>query len=804
MPEDIFEKFYAILSSIKRNIPTKDVLEGWKETALKLYEDSAQINLYTIKDLRDEIVNYVKDQKYPELVELKDYLSLSEDPKTFLIKIIEIIDELYKMNLIESSDFVDYLLVDQNGIIGPYEWDDGQLYVDDNIPEDLKEIAKRIGWDIKSELLDNEFANFKIIQDLIDDSLGVDDVIEKLVSNEDYRIDERVEEWDDKVKGWVELFRWCIMNDKLQKDFPIITKDERVQVLDNIDKESFIVPFKYIGINEEFEQIYPESRIIHEKYFELNDDELQIFIEKLQKYKSFITEIPVYRDKLTLKHSKLIAILEDEHPISRTEHILKCEEPIISVIPFWNEVIGKISNDRDLAKLFFRFVIEHIMDRDDSWEKIVEVKCNCRAGKHRIIPSQWLASIKKDAWVPLKVKKGDEEEIVQREATKDSFESLFTQDELKELMKKHKEKMKFLLPHIGYDKLDLEIRLRSIETGEDEKTIREKLSNFVNFVDKIPDSLIIDLMSSDPEELEEILSTIKEKKEEKEIKSKNKKIGELVEKIIENIIKEGGFEVEHIYVGGDLEIWPEQNEGWDSGSIEIKSPEKSFYIEIKFTSSDRVRLSKRQSETAREKKDNYIVLVVENAENLRSKLEDAIERGSSDDVIKDLIDPIVKNSFVIEGIHTKLGTLPNPDEVEPDIEGYWLKRKLWREGKNILEWLKMKFSDKNCKMDESIINMTCKAIEDILQKAKKGVHEQKEVFNSGDLSIIVHSKLKRVKPQTKKAILISVGFKRDGKFECSLEFWINNNRKKSSTFQRSKISEINDCVKNEMYKFDLI
>ena len=167
MPEELFEKFYAILSSIKKDIPTKDVLEGWKEIALKLYADSAQVNLYTLKDLRDEIVEYVKDQKYPELTELRDYFSLSEDPKTFLIKIIEIIDELYKMDLIESPDFVDYLLVDQNGVISPYKWNGSRLYLDDNIPEDLKRIARKIGWNIKSVLLDNEFANFKIVQDLI-------------------------------------------------------------------------------------------------------------------------------------------------------------------------------------------------------------------------------------------------------------------------------------------------------------------------------------------------------------------------------------------------------------------------------------------------------------------------------------------------------------------------------------------------------------------------------------------------------------------------------------------------------------
>ena len=92
---------------------------------------------------------------------------------------------------------------------------------------------------------------------------------------------------------------------------------------------------------------------------------------------------------------------------------------------------------------------------------------------------------------------------------------------------------------------------------------------------------------------------------------KNKEIEENLEEVIKRIVEREGLETRSIYKGGDLEIWPE-DEWWDSGAIEIEP----YLLEIKFTSGSRVHLSKAQSNTAREKRENYIVLVVENRSNL--------------------------------------------------------------------------------------------------------------------------------------------------------------------------------------------
>jgi len=140
------------------------------------------------------------------------------------------------------------------------------------------------------------------------------------------------------------------------------------------------------------------------------------------------------------------------------------------------------------------------------------------------------------------------------------------------------------------------------------------------------------------------------------------------------------LKAEKTHIGRDIEIWPDSTEGWDSGQLAI-SP---YTVEVKFTSSSRVRISRVQSETARSNKENYIVLVVKNANTLRDRLKVKL---SENDVSKTLINDVIKTSHVVENFYTKLGAVPNPYEVEPDIHGYWIKQQLWGDKENITQWL---------------------------------------------------------------------------------------------------------------------
>ncbi len=176
-----------------------------------------------------------------------------------------------------------------------------------------------------------------------------------------------------------------------------------------------------------------------------------------------------------------------------------------------------------------------------------------------------------------------------------------------------------------------------------------------------------------------------QQKKNRDKKATNKKIGENVELIIKKILHNNGCNVKTIYVGGDLEIWPKEDAGWDSGYITISS---KITVEIKFTIGSKVHLTRCQSETARSQKSGYIVLVVNGDRGLRELLNVDIDEDSISD---ELITAIKHNSHVVTNLYEKLGELPNLKEIEPDIHGYWLKKPLWENQDNIVTWLENEF-----------------------------------------------------------------------------------------------------------------
>lgn len=391
-------------------------------------------------------------------------------------------------------------------------------------------------------------------------------------------------------------------------------------------------------------------------------------------------KLPIYKNTLTLGYDKLESILIEQSDVSKVDHKIEGNEEIISILPFWNEVVGKISEYQERGKLLFEFVVKYLINHDDSWEKNVSVNCSCKAKTHKIIPAHWLASLKSDAWVPYKTV---ENKIVRREATKESIENLFTPEEIKELIKSNPGNITMLLPHFGFDELDLKITLHSIEKDKPESNVRKDLSKLVGLTDVLKDVPDLpDMVNRSPDAFKEAIEKLRERLESVTIIDENKRIGENVEKIIAKILHDRGFTIRPIYKGGDLEIWPEE-EGWDGGLIEIES----YLLEMKFTSGTRVHLSKTQSEMAQSKRKNYLVLVVENVDNLREHLKEMNETSISDDIIT----IVVENSKVIEELYTKLGAFPSPEEIEPDIHGYWVKKKLWKDKDDVIEWVQQEF-----------------------------------------------------------------------------------------------------------------
>jgi hypothetical protein len=58
-----------------------------------------------------------------------------------------------------------------------------------------------------------------------------------------------------------------------------------------------------------------------------------------------------------------------------------------------------LRGSRERAARFFQFILDYVVDADESWKQRVKVHCEC-GNEHEIIPCEWLSFIRDREWVP--------------------------------------------------------------------------------------------------------------------------------------------------------------------------------------------------------------------------------------------------------------------------------------------------------------------------------------------------------------------------------------------------------------------
>ena len=684
LEDDDFDKLYSILCSIKEAIPTKPDLESWITLSESFKEEFADIGIsfFGIEDLKNNLEQFRNSQKkHPSLSDIGKSYGV-EEPKGFLLSFLTLINGLYERGVIDTCHFVDGLVLDQSDTLGPYNGGELGLYIDNNIPEEFKNIAEKVGWSIRQNLVHKDFSDLKIIVDVVSKSLTSDNALKLLIEKYPLvgKIDEDAAKWSDSTHGWVDLFRWCIFNRKLPEGFFIITKDtqeDRIQKVTNLMNEYFIIPFRYIGINETYEQIYPESRILHNEYFDFDNSSQLI---QMLDYKVFVKSLPTYSNVIKLDYNQLTSLIVSSEKVSSVTHEIIAQDSCIAILPFWQFIMRRISKNQDLAKKLFRFVVEYLT-RDPRWKEEIIVKCSCKAKEHKIVPAEWLADLITESWLPYRSDNAGEA-IMSIKADKEGFKNLFSEQELEQLIIENPEDVTKLLTYFHFDELDLKVKLQSIMKKLPEKEIRKEVSSLIDIGNALPN--LVDVFRRGAEALKQAIDRVKATLDLQPTRDENKIIGENVEQIIEKFLEDGKYGFEPRTVGSDVEVWP-NDEGWDAGAVALLH----YWIEIKFTSTERVRVSDAQGKLAREKKQHFAVLVVENANELRSRLNRKLDKT---EITLELSKEIIDNSHIVEDFYAKIGTLPDSEEVEADINGYWIRKKLWGDKEKLSTWIKRVFS----------------------------------------------------------------------------------------------------------------
>lgn len=699
MDSSQFSEFVNLLSHTNKKIPSGKEQENWIHMAEKMVRLlSESIQLYTIENLGSDM-RFKDENGYTTISRVEEVMGW-DGPELLLLNFFRISDNLYEQKLIHKN-FVEGLIPNQHDNLGPLtgtfpntniEWELSIEDTENPIPVGLKNILEQIGRDVRSDLVHNNFSNFGIVKQLVTKVSNVELVLNSLLSKY-YELPKKVEDFNGaKIKGWRELFVWCVCNKSLFKNFPLITKDGSVKQLEDTDKLSIMVPFDVLNVDNDYENLFPDSRILHYSYFE-NVGNFEKFLTKLEFYHAFVVRLINVNQNIQISSNRLKGIsTNSEDKITSVSHRISTKEEEISSVPFINDVIGKIGESREQARMFLSFCVKILAKRDVKFSNSIHVTCDCGKDRtHEIYPSEWLASLKSDQWVPFLVKQmGDEttEKIDKYSPTRESIENLYFDEPstLNSLMITNRKEIELLFPHLGYDRLDLAIKLRSLSSVESETSIRDRASRLFNVFKDDDVGRLIKIAEATPEVVSELIDQLTKKISDDNIREMNKIIGKNIEKILKKVIEESGVEVEPIFKGGDLVVWPRENEGFDVGTIEAGR----VTIEIKFTVGARVHLSKLQSLKSIQNVDSYVVLVVHDQTNtLRNKLTEPLDISS---ISEDTVVETLRQCHVVEKIGNLLDGFPNSEEVEADLNGYWVKRKAWEDKESVHVWIHRIFS----------------------------------------------------------------------------------------------------------------
>lgn len=690
-PKEAFSQFYDLFITLETDDPApikdeayrwQEILRGWNKLNADL-----PIDYYYVENLIDTIKDCgeVKGEtRYlPKLTDLSD--RLASDPKQFLLEVFEFLDVLFVANTIESS-LANRLLVTQTGTIrGSNINIDGVstfIAIDNNIPEEIKEISRGIGapYQLRTILLDKEFERFGIIRDLDLPNMSLEGSIEELLQYKPEASD-KAEISDNARDAWIQLFLYCAQNGKSQllKKLPVFLQPNYISF---VSDELVFPPFELLKIDKKYEAVFPSGKIFLEQYFtNLNEDQiiklLNVLNEEGITYRDVVTRTQI----LNIRKNNFadLAMISNGN-VSESDHTIQGD---FWNIPYWFPIMGKNMHGLDTTKLLLFFFVDVICQRSEGWNKMNQYSCSC-GNDHELYPAEWLMKLKTDSWVGLlKINDEGDSRIGQTEANKDSLTKLLGDKGIKDLLQKQDGIN--LLSHLGFDKLSLSTTAFSIRSGIPQDQIESTFSNIMEPQTGYGDNKFSILQKltqiSDPGYLSNIEDHITKIKENSERAIVNKEKGERIESSLRNILSnEYKLKVHKIDVGADIEVWP-LDEGFDAGSIEVEV-KKGCLVEVKLiTSGKRVRMSKRQGENAYQTDKMYYLCVADFRDYDVSVLE------MCDQELKDAIKSKITFTSVTRQFTDCFNGINSNDNIEVDIGGFWIWEKLWSQEIGIEDWV---------------------------------------------------------------------------------------------------------------------
>jgi hypothetical protein len=253
------------------------------------------------------------------------------------------------------------------------------------------------------------------------------------------------------------------------------------------------------------------------------------------------------------------------------------------------ELYEALRGSRERAARFFQFILDYVIDADDSWKQSVEVHCEC-GEEHEIIPSDWLSWIRDREWVPRS--RGQER------LTDASLARLTRHDSRLADIVTREEHTEFL-NLVGINVLEQAV----LAAGQSQSfELRRTLAQLARLAIQHPGSVT------------QLIQDIKAHHEADKRWRENQKLGKFVENLIQMRLRSHlspfRIRVKTQFKGYDFGAYVDDPSCADVGSIDVEAGALVAKIEIKATRGRTVSMSNRQGEEASKDRARFWLCVV--------------------------------------------------------------------------------------------------------------------------------------------------------------------------------------------------
>lgn len=604
----------------RETLPRRSEAIGWCQTIrswAEIYENKPVTSFSEVMD-GEKLAAHIEEKTrkdgaaYGSLADLQNLLQEDVSAIEWLNRLHHFFYERGLREAVRES----HIVADQAGSLDKLS----ALYRDQDIDEELKEIAELLDWQDSQN-------NWKLNQ-LLRDKRLTSLAEERGAGNKDNEevLGELIEELQEHAKkdpdnnfkqASARLFAWIVGKKNYPRlgGFPAFAADSKsVLILPNPGQDSnpplAPVPAWSEGLGE-FENLFPEDRILANDFFK--EEYLPEVWQKLDEQGFIRWNMMIQNYETNLK------VLSPEVYGDNKDH--ESVEPVhITDFIERGAIMNRVRDYQNLGRLFWQFLTEWLVKADSQGLETKLAKCESCGNDHRYYPASWMIPVLNNQWIR---QKGN----LRVSANAKSLASLLRNSEWDPSSLNENPAALKLLEEMDVSLSDLKLGL----IAESEEKRNEVINLATTLYDVNPNDLSqvnelvqhasegnlsqINMVAQDLKKDKDLFEELEKRRRRREIVHKNQELGKQVENLVKENLKEKnfdgkGFTVERTGKGSDFEM--EDTEGITT--LNVAQENRKWLIEVKATRTEgdhqSVRMTSTQAQTAVDEREKFLLCVV--------------------------------------------------------------------------------------------------------------------------------------------------------------------------------------------------